>query len=376
MKIPKLKLFFIGQSLAFAYFWIAIAIPYLTYRGLTPAQSFSLMSIYQFMGVILEYPTGVIGDKFGYKRVTFLANTLNMLSMLVMSLNGGYYLYLFALLLLATGNGFSSGNDMGLLKGVSHNIKKDTANYNALMDLVLFFSSIIGGFISKFSFELALIVSGLLMFSANIPLYLLKNGVVQEKNTDSLFIIIKEGFSSFKQANIRQIFILIALFGGFSFTIKSIVGGFGTLFGVDVATIGVLIGVGGLVRSIGSKLYAEKPHIPTALGLNLVGIALILVGLIPTYQIVIALLLLCQVMFGYITSKMDGDLHDIVGDRVRASVFSLKRLTMRLIASGYLILYGIAIQANRFSFLMIITGIILMIGVYIVKDYVVRTDTN
>jgi ACDE family multidrug resistance protein len=369
VKNPKLKLFFISQSLAFTYFWLAIAIPYLMYRGLSSAQAFSLMAIYQLMGVILEYPTGVIGDRFGYRKVTYLANTLNFLSMIIMAFSGNYYLYLFALSLLALGNGFSSGNDMGILKSVSTNIKKDTANYNALMDFVLFISSVVGGLLSKISYELALIISAICMFSANIPLFLLKNGITQNKNTDSIISIVKDGLRSLRNPTFKQLFIIVALFGGYSFTIKSIFGSFGNIYHIDVATIGLIVGLGGLTRSIGGKLYAEIQKQNITLATILVALSIILMGIFPTYYAVVGLMLFNQLLFGYILSKIDGDIHDLASDSVRASLFSLKRLIMRLVASSYLALYGIAVGVGQIALIMYGTGIGLLLGVVLAWGY-------
>lgn len=371
-KNPKLSLFYLSQSLAFMYFWLAISIPYLLYRGLSTSEAFSLMAIYQFFGVILEYPTGVVGDRFGYRKMMYLANTLMCLAMFIMALRGGYYLYLAALLILAIGNGFSSGNDMGILKSISQNPKKDTANYNSLMDLVLFFSSVIGGLISKYSFELALIISGICMLSANIPLYLLRNGINQSPSLHSFFTIVKDGIKSLKNVVLRQLFILVAIVGGYSFTIKSIFGSFGELYHIDVASIGLIIGLGGLARSIGAKLYAELQYQNIISIIVALGISIIAIGYFPSYLVVVIIMLSAQILFGYALSKIDGDLHDLAHDHIRASLFSLKRLTMRLVASSYLLLYGYALGLGQHVLMMYGTGLVLLLSVALSWQYLTK----
>ena len=339
------------------------------YRGLTSTQAFSLIAIYNFLGVIFEYPTGVIGDRYGHKFATYMSYCLNFLAMAVMSINGGYNLYLSALVLLALGNGFFSGNDMCILKAVSTNIKRDTAHYNSLQDFVMFLSAIIGGLISRVSFELALLISGFCMLSASIPLSLLKGGEVQVKNSNSIPSIIKEGLGSLRNPTIKQLFIFIALFGGYFFSVKSIVGSFVNIHGVSVSTIGIAVGVGGLIRSLGGKLYAEFQR-PNIVGLTiLMSSAVLLMGAFPSFATVIGFIYVNQLLFGYILSKIDGDIHEFASDHVRASLFSLKRLIARLVASGYLVLYGLAIGANQFSLMMYGTGIVLMIGVVMARGY-------
>lgn len=369
MNISKLRLFFISQSLAFTYFWIAISIPYLIYRNLSPVQALSLMSFYQFFGVILEYPTGVIGDRYGYRRVTYIANILNFLSMILMSFQGNYYYYLFVLFVLALGNGFSSGNDMGILKSISINIKKDTANYNALMGIVLFFSAVIGGLISRISYEYALIISGVCMLLANFPLYLLKDGIIQYKTTESITVIVKDGFHALKNSTLKQIFVVLALFGGYFFSVKSIFGSFGSIYHIDVATIGIIIGLQSLAPAIGHKLYAEFPKIGVFIVAILVCASFILMGIFPLYPIIITVMLMHQLIIGYMISKIDGDIHEQASDHIRASLFSLKRLVMRLVSSSYLLVYGIAIGAGQFALAMYGFGCILLFGAILARKY-------
>jgi len=369
MTNPKLRLFFVSQSLAFTYFWIAISIPYLMYRGLSSAQAFSLMAIYQLFGVFLEYPTGILGDRFGYRKMIYLANTLNCLAMIIMSLRGGYYLYLFALFILSLGNGFSSGNDMGILKSVSTNIKKDAANYNALCDFVLFFGAIIGGLMSRISFEFTLIVSGLCMIAANIPMYLLRTAVKQTKNTNSIRSIISDGLHSLQKPTFKQLFIIVALFGGYSFTTKSIFGSFGTQFNLNITTIGIIVGVLGLVRGLGSKIYAEYPRFNLLLITLLISVSIFFAGMFPQHVPDIGIILFTQFLVGYVGSKIDGDIHNLASDHVRASLFSLKRLSIRLVASSYLAIYGLMVGAGNFSLYMYGTGMILLLGVFFARQY-------
>lgn len=362
MKISKLSLFYVSQFFAYSYFWLAIAVPYLLYRGLSPAQTFSLMSIYQIFGVILEYPTGVIGDKFGYRKVTFFANTFNCLAMLIMALKGNFYLYLFALLLLAIGSGLYSGNDMGVLKSISTNLKKDTANYNSLASLVLFLGSLIGGLVGKISLELALVISGLLMFSANIPLYFLPNKSKKTSDIIPIKQIISLSISAFQSKYLREIFVIAAILGGYVFCVKSIIGGFVDLYQLDVEVIGILIGLGALAYAIGSKLYAEKPLVSVFPIILTLVTSLIIISLSSSLYIVIGLVIFNQLLLSYVLSKIDGDMNVFANDQIRASIFSLKRLTMRFVAALYLLIYGAAIGANHFGLVTFGAGVMIALG--------------
>ncbi|MBP9670504.1 MFS transporter [Candidatus Woesebacteria bacterium] len=368
MRISPLKLFFTSQGLGFVYFWISLAIPYLMYRGLTPLEAFSLMSLYQFMGVFLEYPTGVIGDRFGYRRTLFIANTLNALSMVILAQSGPRWIYLLGLTVLAVGSGFSSGNNQGLLERVSSNPRKDTANLTALAEFVIFLSSIIGAWIGVISYELALYISAFFMFSANIPLLLLPSDGSHKADDPSLVTIIKDGLKGIKNPLLAQLFLILAIYGGFFFSTKSIIGSFSDLYGFSLNLIGLFIGLSALSRAIGSKFYAHNQTIPKLYVLIFLAIAVLLLSISPVY-VTVSIILVFHFAVGYLISAVDGDIHEMASDHTRSSLFSLKRLIMRLMSSGYLLIYGLFIERNQFGLLMLCLGVLMMTTALVTRQY-------
>ncbi len=373
--MTRLSIFYFSQALSFTYFWISLSVPYLLYRGLSTTEVFTLMSVYQLFGVVLEYPTGLLGDKFGYRRMLFIANILNGLSMFIFMLPGTYTTYLIAMLVLALGSGFSSGNDMGMLKSVSTNIKKDTANYHALADFTLFLAAIVGGWMTRFGYAFTLGVSGLAMISASIPLYFLPIDSRPKNHLLPVTKIIGDGFRLLKESIVLQLFVIIAVFGGFSFTTKSILGSFGELYGIDIMTIGVYIGLGGLARAIGGKLYAHFPSkkaFPSLVALTFFSFG---VAILHDPNWIMNWIILLQVGVGYTLSLIDGDIQELVSDHVRSSIFSLKRLIMRLISASFLALYGIAIEYNQFSLIMFCTTIVMVLAMIVARQYI-TTNLN
>lgn len=368
MQISPLKLFFTSQGLGFVYFWISLAIPYLMYRGLTLLEAFSLMSIYQFMGVFLEYPTGILGDRFGYRRTLFIANTLNALSMVILAQSGPSWIYLLGLMVLAVGSGFSSGNNQGLLKRISSNVRKDTANLTALAEFVIFLSSIIGAWIGAISYELALYISAFVMFSANIPLFLLPSDGPHKADDPSLKTIIKDGFAGIKNPLLAQLFLILAIYGGFFFSTKSIIGSFADLYGFNLNLIGLFIGLSALSRAIGSKFYAHNQTISKLYILIFLAIAILMLSVSPVY-VTVSIILVFHFAAGYIFSAIDGDIHEMASDHTRSSLFSLKRLIMRLVSSGYLLIYGLFIARNQFGLLMLCLGAMMIITTYLTRQY-------
>lgn len=368
--MSHLSIFYFSQALSFTYFWIALAVPYLLYRGLSSTEVFTLMSLYQIFGVILEYPTGLLGDKFGYRRMLFIANLFNGLSMFIFMIPGNYNLYLFGMFVLALGTGFSSGNDMGMLKSVAKNIKKDTANYHALADFTLFLAAIIGGWMTRFGYAIALSVSAIAMISANIPLYFLPIDPRPSRHTLSIFKIVRDGISLLRDNLIFQLFIIIAIFGGFSLTIKSILGSFGEIYQIDVLAISLYIGLGGLARAIGGKLYAHLPSKQAFYSLGLVTFFAFWIAILRSPTWIMNWILILQIGIGYILSMVDGDIQDLVSDHVRSSIFSLKRLIMRLVSSIFLALYGLGVDHGRYTIVMLGMVFAMLSAMLLSKKYI------
>lgn len=368
MVFPLLKLFYLSQGLGFVYFWISLAIPYLMYRGLNAIEAFTLISVYQLMGVFLEYPTGVVGDKFGYKRTLFIANTLNAASMVILAQSGPKSIYLIGLIVLSFGSGFSSGNNQGMLKSISSNLRKDTANLTAQAEFIIFLSSIIGAWIGAISYELALYISAAAMFSANIPLYFLPSDRTHRETNHSLKAIISDGLLSLKNPNLTQLFLIIAIYGGFFFSTKSIIGSFSDLYGFDLKLIGLFVGLSALCKAIGSKFYSYYQGISKFRVLIVLALTILSMAVTSIAGTVTAILIF-HFAAGYLFSIIDGDIHDLADDHIRSSLFSLKRLLMRLVSSGYLLIYGMFIELNQFSLLMLCLGVVMLITTWVTRKY-------
>lgn len=363
-----LKLFYLSQGLGLVYFWISLAIPYLMYRGFTSAEAFSLMAMYQFIGVFMEYPTGVVGDRFGYRRTLFLANTLNALAMITLAQPGPSWVYATGLVILALGAGFSSGNNQGLLKTVSLNPRRDTANLTALAEFVIFLSSVAGAWIGAISYELALYISAAAMFGGNIPLLFVPSDTHLHPKSLPLKTIIKDGLIALKNPLLSQLFLILAVFGGFFFSTKSIIGSFADLYGFDLKLIGLFVGMSALSRAVGSKLYAQYQGLSKFHILIFLATTILIMAATPVYGIITAILLF-HLANGYLLSIIDGDIHELAKDHTRSSLFSLRRLIMRLFSSGYLFVYGLFIARNQFNLLMISLGLIMLITIWLTRRY-------
>lgn len=371
MNSPR-KLYFLSEGMSFVYFWIALSVPYLQYRGLSIAEALSLMSLYQLFGVILEYPTSVFGDRFGYKLSMVIANILLGSSMFMVAQPGNYQWYLLSLFVLSLGNSFTSGNTQGLLNSITSDVRNDTARRGAIAEFVIFVSAIVGTWIGTISYEIAIYTSGAFMFAATIPLLFVR-ATKKTKPVESIATIFKDSFLALRSQTLQKIYLNVAVFGGFHFATKSIFGSFGQLYSYSLTAIGWLVGLGGLAKSGASVLYTRYQQIPKlVVGLVMVGTVALAGFTGPLMSAV--LLILFIIAISYLLAHMDGDIHELAEDHIRSSLFSFKRLTIRLFSSIYLFFIGLAIDANRFSLFMVATGMLMLLAVYVTKSYLLTTS--
>jgi MFS family permease len=367
-KITDLTLYYISLVFSYSYFWIALAVPYLMWRGLTGIEAFSLMSLYQLVGVVIEYPTSVLGDRYGYRRVVILGNIFSALAMFILAQNGTYWHYFVGLAVLALGTGLMSGNEQGMLKQISSRVRYDTAKRSSIAEFVLFLSAIIGGWLGGISYTFALYLSGVLMLSAVIPLLFIRNQSTKKSSVHGIKKIILDGLRALTDRIFLQMFIVLAVFGGFFFTIKSIFGSFGDLYNYPVELIGIIVGFGALSRSLGSGIYAKFQTL-TKLPLLIVMSLMLIILSLSSPSIIIIILLIFQLLVGYVLSSIDGDIQDLAQDHIRSSIFSFKRLIMKLFSSGYLFVYGLMVDLGLFSIMMIGLGLSMLLVAYLTRSY-------
>lgn len=331
------------------------------YRGLSPKEALGLIALYNLFSLFLEYPTGVMGDKFGHTKTLFISNFMSFLAFVMLAQNFPYFGYACGLFLLALAGGLWSGNDMATLNKLSVHIKKDTANYNSLVEFSLFLSAFVGGLLAQiFGYVFTLYLGGILILSGNTLLLFLK--IEKDKQTTSsenFFSIARSGFKNILgNPSLRLVMIVVAIVGGLGFSVKNITNSFGVLYGVPITIIGTLIGASALLRAFGAKIYSHNTKITLSNPILLLAGMILLIGIFNNVWVTAGVILACNIVFGMIGSIVDGHIHELSSDKVRASVFSFKRLVIRLIVSGYLIIIGYGIENNVFNVVMICTALV------------------
>lgn len=130
---------------------IVLGMPYMAYRGLSLEEAGLIFGMYSFFMVLLEYPTGVIGDYYGHKVSVALSNLVSSISVFLFIFSGNFYFYLVLVFVLAVGNSLNTGSFTALVDKVDHErFKKLNAEVGSISDITLLFVALVYGFLAGY----------------------------------------------------------------------------------------------------------------------------------------------------------------------------------------------------------------------------------
>ncbi|KXK26746.1 MAG: Major Facilitator Superfamily protein [candidate division WS6 bacterium OLB20] len=357
--------FLLSKVFSLTYFWIAVSVPYLLYRGLSIDQALGVIAFYGILISILEYPTGVIGDYYGHRVSMIAGNLLYGISMLVMAMPGGIPVYVLASILLALGGSLISGSDEAFLKTISNDFKHDIARLSSLEDFVLMVVAVTGGILASFSMTLPVVLTGMFGFAAVAVLLTIQHDATvrdHKQHEGNIFTTARAGLRKVRHDRVLLgLIVSFSAFGAVAQAVKSLFGSFSDVFALPVEYIGVLVGAGMLLRALAKRNAARFDHVPDfmLLALMVAGLALAASGSIAT---AVLGLLVFNSFFGVIAIRSKVRIHDGVEDSIRASVLSFNSLVSRFVHSGVLSGMGFMIAASSFSQLMMYLSVLIAVA--------------
>lgn len=358
-----LKLFFLARALGAIYFWGAFSIPYLVYRGFSTLEAFSLVGIYSLLVVILEFPTGVIGDIYGHKFSTTVSYILGALNMLIIAQplpKFAYYLLIFSA---ATSASLISGSDDALLKTISKDFKRDLAYSRYLYQIIAFACLSLAGTLAAINFTLPLYITAIAWLIG----FLVIRNIAADSKTANTANIFTQAFDSsrtvFTNLTLLGVVIYASVNSGFAISIKTLINSFGTNNpGFELRYITYLVGFGFLTRAISSRFYHLLDHINNRTLLATVSLIFVALYLLPPSYLSLFILGILNGTSNIISLRASLHINSLIGDHIRASVLSLKNLLSRLFSSLYLFGTGILLSGNNFRLLMLFTLIIYLLA--------------
>jgi MFS family permease len=292
--------------------------------------------------VILEYPTGVIGDVFGHKLSVQIGYLLGGISFLILgsSTNIPYEWTYIILLIFAAGSAFISGSDVALLHSISKDFKKDMSWSNQFAGWFQSAGLVIGGLLAVINLQIPFILTGIAFLISFFIIWNVKPKKV-EKSEDlgmwqTALLGMKESFLNMK---IFFPIFLSSVILMYLISEKWVLPEVFTRSQIPIALFGVTTALVFLFRSQASAIYrkiGEQPYWIPILGMILSSI------LISFNYLNILGLFLIYGFAAFITTQTDVTINEKVDGRARASVVSFRNLLVRFINSPYLLIISFA----------------------------------
>jgi len=356
----------IAKILFSARFWVATMVLYLTSRDISTALVFQLIGFYYVMSVLLEYPTGVIGDYYSHRISVFWGYIILALSYILLSLSGTIWFYGLTLFLLALGGSLVSGSDNALLHTVSNNFKKDYSQVKAYGIIVTFLAVSIGGFVSAIDLRIPLYLTAVFLIGASVMVITTKIRVRGKTENNNLIGVGIEGLKyAVTNKQLLNIMIVSALIGAFFFSFKWLYNPLFLSLGLNVASWGVLAGIATLLIAVGIKFYEKFSKLNVVIATLILLVAVLSVGITSLPIIALAGMFVAHLMRGYFETKLMVDMNAVITKSVRSSVLSLNSLLIRAGATAFMFTGGIIL--DKFSMMLLMAtsvAIFLLIGLY------------
>jgi len=362
----------IGRIASSAAFWMVIVVVYLQNRGLTLTQIYQMLSVYYLAVVVLEFPTGVIGDYFSHRISVMIGQFIIGVAFIALALNGGFFYYLAVLLFAALGIALASGSDTALLHSLSKDFKHDQSQIRIFTTLVAVIATTVGSIIASFSFAIPFILTGIFNLIAAFLLLSVKdrNHVKNEGN------IFNTAFRALKYVKgnkkLMSLMIISGIVGAFSFSIKWFYNPLLQMVNVPLLFWGILISIAMLVPLVGVKIFQKKKSAHLLLALIIFIISIIPIGIAGLAMVPIVFLYFNSAIRGYLETYLDVEMNNEIETNERASILSLNNLLIRFGASIYTPFAGYILDKYSLSAVTIGTSTLLLLLVIYPSSVLIR----
>ncbi len=373
--IQKVK---VALVLSSGVFWAIVIVSFLMSKGFSKGEVFQFIGGYYILTVLLEYPTGVIGDYFSHKFSVISGYLLLALGMFYLTIFSQSFLGVASFYLIyALGASLISGSSTALLHTVSKNFRKDLVQVKFYSVLITAFGFAFGAWLGSFNLNYPFYLTGLLFFLAGMILFSVK--AKQKKNQqENLFLAAGDGLKYFLRNKVAMYLVGIsALTGAFFYNLKWLYNALFLELNFDIKYGGIVAGVALLFVSLGIVFYQKSKIKSITLNLLLLGliVAMLLMGATRYLFISLAGILLVNFIRGILSTKLVVEINKTVRDENRASILSLKSLLLKLTASLIVFITGFVLDRWSFSILMSVLGLT-MGGISLLLSFLLRTKNK
>jgi len=330
-----------------------------------------LAAIFTFISGILEIPTGVVGDKLGYKKTLFLASFFILIGAIIYIPARTFFHIIIADIFWAIGFAFNSGTSTSFIYDTLKNLKKEKEfkKINGVSNFLfwsgLAIGSIIGGFLAKTSLRLPVVLSFIpLIIPSLIALSFIEPKRIKSKlshfrhiKKSIKHILSKKRLHFFLWFGTAAFFLTDAPYRFFQPLLRSV--------DIPIALFGIIFAFGYLISGFGAlishkieELFKERNSL---LGILLIGfLALLFISLLNS-KLVIIFVLIILVVGGIQWPIITDYFNKEVESHNRATVNSISSLTSTITIGLSLVLLGYLGDLYSLNFVFFIESIVVLI---------------
>jgi MFS family permease len=340
-----------------AVFWIAIMVVYLQRRGLSLSQIYSLIAVYYGSVVLLELPTGAIGDHFSHRLAAVSGYFLTAGMFFALGFSGGYWYYLAALLVGSLGMTLVSGNDTASLFALSSDFKQDQSQVKFWVAVVQVISTALGSILLRVSLALPFWINGLFMLAAGFFMISARSLPQNRSAGHPVATLARAMQYAVSHATVRRVLVLVGALGAFFLGIKWFFNPMLQGLHIPLGWWGSLIGFTLIAPLAGIWFYRrERKQLP--LWALTVGFAAVVgffgltsIGLWPLVALYMAM-----AIYGYLDTSLSVRLNAAIQITERASILSVASLLQRLGTSIYIPIAGLVLGKSSLETVMLGTA--------------------
>ena len=357
--LTKVKLSMILFS---ARFWIATFVLFFTSNGFSLSETYVLIGIYYIVSLLLEYPTGVIGDYYSHRLSVGLGYGILTIGYASFFFVGGFWYYLALLMLVAVGQALISGSDTALMHSISKDFKKDYADTKTLTLISSFLAITIGGFVATYDLRYPVLLTAAALVPASLLVFSLKNYHFERQTGTDIFELGKQAIRfSWDDKNILSLLLLGATVSGFFFSYKWIYNPIFQAIELPLGWWGFLAGIAVLFIAVGTKFYKHFSKIAFLPLLFILGISIAVSGLFSFPVVVVLGLMVSHIFQGYFETKLMVDLNEEINPSYRSSILSFKGVIVRVVSGGYIFIGALAVKYFSLTHFLIGTAVAILI---------------
>jgi MFS family permease len=368
----KVKMAFV---LSGSIFWLPVIIAHFQSLGFSSDQVYTFLSIYSFCIVLLEYPTGVVGDYYSHRVSMILGYIMTALALFLTTMSGNIFYYIVVMVILAVGTSLKTGSDYALMSHYSQDMKKDWADMTFLLMLWGAIASALGGVLGKVSLSLPIYISSACFFVAGILTLLTKR--LEKKSSKTKGNVFNTAIGAVKQVKSSPRIIILVVTGAVMTAFFTNMRWFYTpLFqglSFDIGLWGFLTSVGLAMTFVGNRFSTRRKSRKIMIYVLATSVCLFAISFLNPVVSMVGFVLI-HVINGYLDMLFDIETNSLLDSDYRASVLSLKNFLVKILSTLYLFLWGLMFEnlGLRAFFWINASGIFLLAMVSVLRKQLKR----